>query len=449
MTQSATSLKGLPQVPLQSPLSAKYKDTFAYPTIKDRCPVILCKVIDHLHRQRNNIAREHGAEAGEGLYKVVEELSKLRYEMQTDKPITDILDNTGNAAVWNEYIENVKISEERPSWFTSAWLWVECYMYRRMLQSSNMSGSQQLRVFDFFRHQKEEGFHGSVGSMKQLAIWLLPQLLEMKKVVDPNVNNASKLWQILVQISLWGNKCDLSISAGSKAVATGDPVTGLESLKEFILSNHSSLCWEKLQLCKKDNSSISIVMDNCGFELFTDLCLADFLITSKVIKTVKLRIKDQPWFVSDTTPADLTWSLNQLLLGDENLSQLATRWQDFIGKGIWSVHSDSFWTYPHSCHEMAKAEPQLYQELSEDELVIFKGDLNYRKLVGDLNWETTVSFGKALKDFRPTNIFAIRTAKADVMVGLEQDQAEMTAKKDPNWMVTGQWGVLQFANINS
>ena len=149
MTQSATSLKGLPQVPLQSPLSAKYKDTFAYPTIKDRCPVILCKVIDHLHRQRNNIAREHGAEAGkfnlpsfhflpralivllgEGLYKVVEELSKLRYEMQTDKPITHIIDNNGNAGVWNEYIENVKTSEERPSWFTSAWLWVECYMYR-------------------------------------------------------------------------------------------------------------------------------------------------------------------------------------------------------------------------------------------------------------------------------------------------------------------------------
>ena len=24
-------------------------------------------------------------------------------------------------------------------------------------------------------------------------------------------------------------------------------------------------------------------MDNCGFELFTDLCLADFLITSKIV----------------------------------------------------------------------------------------------------------------------------------------------------------------------
>ena len=40
----ATSHRGLKEVPLHGKLSAQYKDTFAYPTIKDRCPVILCKV---------------------------------------------------------------------------------------------------------------------------------------------------------------------------------------------------------------------------------------------------------------------------------------------------------------------------------------------------------------------------------------------------------------------
>ena len=73
----STSHKGLESVPLHAPLSAKYKETFAYPTIKDRCPVILCKIIDHLHRQRLNIGRDLGTEAADGLYKVVEELSKV------------------------------------------------------------------------------------------------------------------------------------------------------------------------------------------------------------------------------------------------------------------------------------------------------------------------------------------------------------------------------------
>ena len=141
----STSKKGLESVPLHAPLSAKYKETFAYPTIKDRCPVILCKIIDHLHRQRLNIGRDLGAEAADGLYKVVEELSKLRYEMQTDKPIVALEDQTGSAGVWNSYLQQHQKSEERPSWFSSAWLWVECYMYRRVLQSLNLTGVQQLR----------------------------------------------------------------------------------------------------------------------------------------------------------------------------------------------------------------------------------------------------------------------------------------------------------------
>lgn len=145
MTATANSEQGLPQVPLHAPLSAKYKDTFAYPTIKDRCPVILCKVIDHLHRQRNIMTRELGQEANEGLYKVVEELSKLRYEMQTDKPITEITDNHDNAQIWNSYLQKHKKLEESPSWYSSAWLWVECYMYRRVQQSLNLTQVEKLR----------------------------------------------------------------------------------------------------------------------------------------------------------------------------------------------------------------------------------------------------------------------------------------------------------------
>merc|ERR1719381_467900 len=194
---------------------------------------------------------------------------------------------------------------------------------------------------------------------------------------------------------------------------------------------------------------VDIVMDNSGFELFSDLCLADFLITSGLASVVRMRIKNSPWFVSDTTPHDFTWTLEKLAASKEGaLSELGGRWLRHVEEARWTVHSDQFWTLPHTFNEMPQADPDLYSALAQADLIIFKGELNYRKLVGDLNWETTVSFGKALKDFRPTNIFAIRTAKADVMVGLEQDQAEMTASKDPTWMVTGQWGVLQFANVD-
>ena len=37
------------------------------------------------------------------------------------------------------------------------------------------------------------------------------------------------------------------------------------------------------------NQIVDIVMDNAGFELFSDLCLADFLISCNVAKTVSFR----------------------------------------------------------------------------------------------------------------------------------------------------------------
>jgi len=68
--------------------------------------------------------------------------------------------------------------------------------------------------------------------------------------------------------------------------------------------------------------------------------------------------------------------------------------------------------------------------------------------VGDLNWETTVTFKTALQGFLPTAVLSLRTAKADVMVGLEAGQAEMVTKEDKQWMVNGQWGVVQFADVS-
>lgn len=51
-----------------------------------------------------------------------------------------------------------------------------------------------------------------------------------------------------------------------------------------------------------------------------------------------------------------------------------------------------FWTYGVPYCEMKPMAPQLYEELSQAKLVIFKGDLNYRKLVGDRLWPLSTPF---------------------------------------------------------
>jgi len=97
---------------------------------------------------------------------------------------------------------------------------------------------------------------------------------------------------------------------------------------------------------------------------------------------------------------------------------------------------------PYEFDRIKTLAPELYKTLEEASLVIFKGDLNYRKLVGDINWPHETSFKEALKSFTPTTVVTLRTLKADVVVGLEKGQAEKTAQVDSNWMVTGEYAVI-------
>jgi hypothetical protein len=92
--------------------------------------------------------------------------------------------------------------------------------------------------------------------------------------------------------------------------------------------------------------------------------------------------------------------------------KLGRRWQDYVATGRWQLNADAFWTYPHCFHRMRAVDPGLYSTLATARLVIFKGDLNYRKLVGDLNWEATVPFRTALQVGRHTHSLHVNIKQA-------------------------------------
>lgn len=93
---------------------------------------------------------------------------------------------------------------------------------------------------------------------------------------------------------------------------------------------------------------------------------------------------------------------------------------------------------------MDTTDPDLYRKLGQAKLAIFKGDLNYRKLFNEKNWNPTTPVETALEGFHPTKLATLRTLKADMICGLKDGVPEQVEAKDQDWMISGKYGVIQF-----
>lgn len=113
-----------------------------------------------------------------------------------------------------------------------------------------------------------------------------------------------------------------------------------------------------------------------------------------------------PWFVSDVLPYDFTWAIDSLLdttffsqhasqpLTDEDTTSLVSlgkRWKAHVESGRFklSIPPDTplgkapalggFWTTQYAYQDLPAMASDVLEELQKSDLVIFKGDLNYRK----------------------------------------------------------------------
>ncbi|GLH05280.1 Putative protein-glutamate O-methyltransferase [Gryllus bimaculatus] len=431
--------------PLNVQLCAKYKRSFAYVTMKDRLPIILTQVIDHMSREKENIVNEYGKEALEELKIAIGKISKLKNELQTNKPLILLEGNASDVTIWNAFLKQLKDEEGNdPRWFHSAWLATECYMYRRLREAFELTDT--LTSFDPFRSKKQAALLDSLGTINVLCTYVKRLVEQQNCHCSTDIKNE---FMKLLYVDLWGNRCDLSLSGGEKVLMEEDPLQKIGQLSEYILIDEAEKVWNTLAVNReKSDVIVDMVLDNAGYELYTDLCLADLLVTFSLASQVRFRAKVLPWYVSDVCIPDFQWAL-QILSNSENseVSALANRWLGHMKSGKWVLCADEFWTLPHVFNQMQNVDPTLYQELSNAVLMIIKGDLNYRKLTGDINWEPTKPFSEALSEFRPTNIAALRTLKADTICGLLAGQAEDTAAKSSEWLISGQYAVVQYSSL--
>ena len=210
------------------------------------------------------------------------------------------------------------------------------------------------------------------------------------------------------------------------------------------------------------SKDIHIVLDNAGFELLTDLVFAGYLLESGYAQKIVFHGKRMPWFVSDVMTEDLHYLINGFLNGtiyndinatdQTELQQAGRYWKSLIQSDRLEFRTELFWTTQHPFGRLPIVEPGLFEDLADADLVIYKGDLNYRKLTYDGLWPHSTPFSQALgplakkHDGQGIRSLVLRTAKADVCVGLKPGQEK---DLEEGWTRHGKYAVVSYWDAKS
>ncbi|KAH8281741.1 hypothetical protein KR054_002529, partial [Drosophila jambulina] len=424
--------------PRHSLLSARYKQSFAYLTLRTRMPAVMHQVTQRLITDGPSLQEKYGEEVHKDIRQILDALDRLKMELNRDRNFQLFHGNEPDKIEWNAFLSELPYPKK--CYFRACWLHAECYLYRRMY--SFFENSRFLTGYDCFFHLKREDMLISTEAMKTLA--------RATQGLPGGFENFRKL----MIINLWSNHFSGQLSAykfkEDENPGDIDVLFKVAQIDRSILVDDTWPIWKCLNKNrnKETNIILDYICDNAGFEFFTDMIFLAFLVDNKLADHVRLHVKAIPWYISDTTAPDVEWTVNHLLNHeDEFLSKMGRKWERLMStEKIVIAPISHFWTGPQPYFAMVELDLELYRLLTTARLAIFKGDLNYRKLLGDFIWDSTEEFITCLRGFRPTNICAIRTVKCEVMCGLPEGRADALHRRDHRWIFGGNYGLIQYTD---
>lgn len=338
-------------------------------------------------------------------------LDKLRYNIENDAviPMIDLPapDRDEWAAIYTEFAGE--------TWLNSEWVFAETFVYRHIIQA--------VRWWETFRDpfapKKAE-------ELDSVALWSFLDMALAESTLPPDEQLAK-----LLSFTLWGNRIDLSYAVGVAYGRTGS--------SDDLIEDHTDAVIAHLY---NPGGTVHIIGDNTGSELAADLALVAALLER--VDQVIYHVKMHPTFVSDTTVPDFYNMLSCMEQQSTDANVLAKILRSAIDEERLRLIPDLFW---NSSRWLWDLPPRLYNTLKDARLVILKGDLNYRRAIGDAIWNTGDTFASAVSYF-PAPLLALRTLKSDALVGLNTDLEARLNASEPKWRILGRYGVIQFAPNN-
>jgi uncharacterized protein with ATP-grasp and redox domains len=404
---------------------------FTYISIVKRLGAIMDKMIENNPQFSEEIVNDLRALANE----ISDENGKI--------PARNIkLDVTNDE--WKLYEKRFDVKNK--TWLDLPWFFVENYFYRLILDITGYFDPNSPNYnIDPFERQKRESLlsplrNGSITSSSKSILSFYSEYEQHK-----NEENLRDFIYFMLVSDLWGNQADLSFSGG----ATFEKIhQERENLSENIIINDAPRVVDMLltKVHDKKCASYGMIVDNCGQEFVNDLFFAEVLTHFNIVDNIVFYVKSQPVFVSDVMEKDVTYTLEQLSNSDEDTAHFGKLFKQYFDNGKWIVKSDSFFTSPLPFWELSE---ELKNQLAQHNLIIIKGDANYRRLINDALWSLETNFSELLK-YLPCDAVALRTLKSDALIGMLDGSKEREmilkslSKKDPEWRVNGKYGVIQY-----
>ncbi|MDQ7041047.1 MAG: damage-control phosphatase ARMT1 family protein [Rhodothermus sp.] len=396
-----------PAIAVPPPLRGIDPHSFAERTVRERWPRIVARTI-----QENDFPEA-----------INERLRTLHRELP-EGPIRPIQDpGAPDLPLWNEWVAPY-VGE---TWASAPWLFAEHYLYRRLLEATGYFQPGPTYLLDPFRKQKAEAFDPTAEIVGMLA------RAANERAAQPELTRTQL--PLLIRTALWSNQLDLSMWSATEAPHH----LGTDQETAHVLVDDTDALRAHLETVAP--ARVDLLADNAGFELLCDLVLIDGLLAADYARLVVLHLKAHPTFVSDALVVDVLEMLDMLAAAPDPAPRtLAERLRRYLADGRLHLSDSFIW----NCPLPMRAFPKLpLADLARSDLVIAKGDANYRRLVDDAHWPFTTPFAEVVGYF-PAPLLALRTLKAEVVVGLDTARIREVATQDPAWMTNGHWGVIQF-----
>jgi len=319
--------------------------------------------------------------------------------------------------------------EELPAYRGKSWLDIPFYLAESLLYFKiliaigyfdNSSSYYMKDPYGSFKKDELYSDNGGLGIGRALCTTL------------EELRDSDEKLQAILYNSLWGNRVDLSLFS----IAEKSRGRVLHEQGENLLIDQSKRLVEILNRA----SRVDIILDNTGQELVSDLIAAWHVLTIAPKRTVHLHAKRYPFYVSDAMVADIEETVEALC---NDSSQTLRQ----VGSGICAFHKEGrlymgdhfFWTGPLHYPDLPS---DLLKELSAADVVLLKGDINYRRTVSDRRWAVSDNL-EDIAHYFPASIALLRTMKSEAVVDIDKEYAEELDAQDSEWKVNGERGIIR------